>query len=138
MKYYETKIGQIIEKEFDSRMELAVFTYILSNGIDNLRIVTDDDIANVKGDNFMTAEFCQALVRCAVEICKQCENMEIIKYIRLHLHCLPSVNELIIYRDNFSEVAFNEILDTMDLENEQVGDYFTVYAIVNEDTLKEV
>ena len=138
MKYYETKIGQIIDKEFDSRMELSVFAYILSNGIDNLKTITEDDILKVDGNGLMTKEFCQALVRCAVEICKQCEYIEIIKYIRLYLHCVPAVRELDLYRDDFSENTFSEILDTMDLEDEEVGDFLTVYAIVNEDTLKEV
>ena len=29
MKYYETKIGKIIEQEFDTRVENAVFSYIM-------------------------------------------------------------------------------------------------------------
>ena len=137
MKYYETKIGQIVNKEFDSRMELAVFTYILSIGIDNLKNVTEDEIKKIEGSRFMTTDFSQALVRCAVEICKKCEIIEIIEHIRLHLQCMPIVRELGFYRYNFSEDSFNEILDSLDLEDEQVGDFFSVYAVVNEDSLKE-
>ena len=32
MKYYETKIGKIIEEEFDSRMGNAVVSYIIRKG----------------------------------------------------------------------------------------------------------
>ena len=35
MTYYETKIGKIIEEEFDSRMGNAVISYIMDKGIEN-------------------------------------------------------------------------------------------------------
>ena len=35
MTYYETKIGKIIEEEFDSRMGNAVISYIMDEGIEN-------------------------------------------------------------------------------------------------------
>ena len=33
MRYHETKIGRIIEEEFDSRVGNAVFSYIMDKGI---------------------------------------------------------------------------------------------------------
>jgi len=138
MKYYETKIGKIIAKEFDARMELAVFNYIMSNGIDNVKTATDEEIAKVEGNGLMTAGFCQALVKCAREICLQCEFIEIIEYIRLHLHCIPAVHELTIYRDDCSQEAFDEILSELNLDDEQVENSVSVYAVVDESTLKEL
>ena len=37
MKYYETKIGKIIEEEFDTRMGNAVVSYIMYEGIENVK-----------------------------------------------------------------------------------------------------
>lgn len=39
MKYYETKIGRIIEKEFDSRMGNAVISYIMDKGMSNVSVI---------------------------------------------------------------------------------------------------
>lgn len=50
MKYYETKIGKIIEQEFDTRVESAVFIYIMDKGIERIKRITDEDIAGIEGD----------------------------------------------------------------------------------------
>lgn len=44
MNYYDTKIGKIIDTEFDSRMESAVFSYLMDKGIENIREITDEQI----------------------------------------------------------------------------------------------
>ena len=41
MTYYETKIGKIIEEEFDARMGNAVISYIMGKGIENIKEITD-------------------------------------------------------------------------------------------------
>ena len=41
MTYYETKIGKIIEEEFDSRMGNAVISYIMDEGIENVKEITE-------------------------------------------------------------------------------------------------
>ena len=81
MRYYETKIGKIIEEESDSRMGNAVFAYIMSNGIDAIKEYTDEEIAEIKGN---ASEFNQSLVRCARRICRECEWIEMIEFIRLY------------------------------------------------------
>lgn len=48
MTYYETKIGKIIEEEFDSRMGNAVVSYIMDKGISNIKEITDEQIENSK------------------------------------------------------------------------------------------
>lgn len=135
MKYYDTKIGKIIEEDFDVRMENAIFAYIFENGTEKLKEVTESDISKIKGEAMMTKEFCQSFVRCAVRIAKECTFAEIIEYIRLYLFCKPAVNELTLSREDFNEEAFNGILESLNLDNEEVGDSLTVYAVVNEENI---
>lgn len=80
--YYETKIGRIIEENFDSRVQGALFSYILDNGISRLSKITEEQIMSIKGNPMMTTEFVQALVRCSAEISKQCTTGEIMDYIK--------------------------------------------------------
>ena len=136
MKWYETKIGKIIEEEFDSRMENAVFSYIMSNGIDAIKEYTDEEIVKIKGDALFTAEFNQALVRCARRICRECKCIEMIEFIRLHLWCTPTVHDVYLYREDFTEETFAELLDSLDLEDEDVGSEIKLFAVVDKECLK--
>ena len=71
MTYYETKIGKIIEEEFDSRMGNAVISYIMDKGMSNVKEVTDEQIEKLEGNGLMTQDFVQSLVRCARRICNE-------------------------------------------------------------------
>lgn len=135
MKYYETKIGKIIEQEFDSRLENAVFRYIMDKGIERIKQITDEDIATIEGNGLFTAAFSQNLVRCARHICTECKWSEIIKYIRLFLFCTPTVHEISLYREDFSMDGFTELLRNLDLDDEEVGNEIQLYAVVNEECL---
>lgn len=92
MTYYETKIGKIIEEEFDSRMGNAVISYIMDKGMSNVKEITDEQIKKFEGNGLMTQDFVQSLVRCARRICVECEWAELIEFIRLHLWCTPTVH----------------------------------------------
>lgn len=137
MKYYETKIGKIIEDNFDMRMENMVFAYIFEKGMEYIRQITEEEIKQIPGNGLMTDNFCQALVRTAVIICEECEFSEITEYIRLYLFCKPSVNELILFRESFKENSFEEVLNELNLDNEKVGETIKIYAIVDENSLNE-
>lgn len=137
MKYYETKIGKIIEQEFDARVESAVFIYIMDKGIERIKRITDEDIAGIEGDGFCTAAFNQNLVRCARRICTECEWIEIIEYIRLFLFCAPTVHEVSLYREDFSKDSFAELLYDLDLDDGEVGNEVQLYAVVNKEYLKD-
>lgn len=137
MKYYETKIGKIIEQEFDSRAENAVFSYIMDKGIDLIKKITDEDIDGIKGNGLCTIDFSQSLVRCARRICIDCKQKEIFEYIRLFLHCAPTVHEVQLYREDFEEWEFEEILQLLDLDDEDVGEELCLYTVVNEECLKD-
>lgn len=135
--YTETKIGRIIEEEFNSRMENAVFGYIFDVGVNKLKKITEEDILKVEGNALMTADFTQALVRCAVRIVKECSYAEIIKYIRIYLFCEPKVNELYLYKDYFNRTGFDELLCTLNLGEDDVKkDYLKIYVVVDEDSLE--
>lgn len=135
MKYYETKIGKIIEQEFDPRVENMVFSYIMDKGIEHIKQITDEDIAAIEGNGLFTAEFNQYIVRCARHICTECKWSEIIEYIRLFLFCTPTVHEVSLYREDFSKDSFAELLHDLDLDDEEVGNEIQLYAVVNEECL---
>ena len=137
MRYHETKIGRIIEEEFDSRVGNAVFSYIMDKGIEFIKQITDGDIEKIKGNGLMTDDFLQSLVRCARRICNECEWIEMIEFIRLHLWCTPIVHDVYLYREDFTDESFAELLDSLDLDNDEVGNEIKLYAVVDEDCLKE-
>ena len=45
--------------------------------------------------------------------------------------------QLEIYREDYSEETFIEILQCLDLNDDEVGDSFSVYATVNRNTLRK-
>lgn len=138
MKHTNTKIEKIIKEEFDVRMGNAVFSYIMDKGIEFIKQITDEDIAGIKGNSLMTDNFSQSLVRCARRICNECEWIEMIEFIRLHLWCTPTVHDVSLYREDFPEESFRELLNDLDLDNEEVGNEIRLYAVVDEDCLKEM
>ena len=137
MKYYETKIGKIIEEEFDSRMGNAVISYIMDKGMENVKKITDEQIRQIVGNGLMTAEFLQSLVRCARRICNECEWIELIEFIRLYLWCPPTVHDVYLYKEDFTSESFAELLDNLDLDKSEVGEELKLFAVVDSDCLKE-
>ena len=117
MSYYETKIGKIIEEEFDSRMGNAVISYIMDKG--------------------MSQDFVQSLVRCARRICNECKWNELIEFIRLYLWCMPTVHDVYLYREDFTDDSFAELLDNLNLDESEVGEEIKLFAVVDKDCLKE-
>lgn len=137
MKYYETKIGKIIEEEFDSRMGNAVISYIMDKGMSNVKEITDEQIKKLEGNGLMTQDFVQSLVRCARRICQECEWAELIEFIRLHLWCTPTVHDVYLHREDFTYGTFAEVLNNLDLDESEVGDEVKLFVVVDKDCLKE-
>lgn len=137
MTYYETKIGKIIEEEFDSRMGNAVISYIMDEGIENVKEITDDQIEELEGNGLMTQDFVQSLVRCARRICNECELIELIEFIRLYLWCTPTVHDVYLYREDLTDDSFAELLDNLELDESEVGEEIKLFAVVDKDCLKE-
>ena len=137
MTYYETKIGKIIEEEFDLRMGNAVISYIIDEGMGNVKEITDEQISNLEGNGLMTQDFVQSLVRCARRICIECELAELIEFIRLHLWCTPTVQDVYLHREDFTYGTFEEVLNNLDLDESEVGDEIKLFVVVDKDYLKE-
>ena len=62
---------------------------------------------------------------------------EMIEFIRLHLWCTPAVHDVYLYREDFTEESFAELLNDLDLDDEEVGNGIKLYAVVDEDCLRE-
>lgn len=137
MEHYETKIGKIIEKEFDSRMGNAVISYIMDKGMSNVKEITDEQIKKLEGNGLMTQDFVQSLVRCARRICVECEWIELIEFIRLYLWCTPTVHDVYLYKEDFTDESFAELLDDLDLSEDEVVNEIKLFAVVDEDCLKK-
>ena len=137
MEWHETKIGKIMEEEFDSRMGNAVISYIMDEGIGNVKEITDDQIEELEGNGLMTQDFVQSLVRCARRICIECELAELIEFIRLHLWCTPTVHDVYLHREDFTYGTFAEVLNNLDLDKSEVGDGIKLFVVVDKDYLKE-
>lgn len=137
MEHYNTKIGKIIEKEFDSRMGNAVISYIMDKGMSNVKEITDEQIKKLEGNGLMTQDFVQSLVRCARRICIECEWIELIEFIRLYLWCTPTVHDVYLYKEDFTDESFAGLLDDLDLSEDEVGNEIKLFAVVDEDCLKK-
>lgn len=116
MKKKNNEIAQLISKEFDTRMEASIFSYIIDKGMGNLTEVTDDEIAQIEGNAFMTDRFLQALVRAAVKICKEYTPMEIMEYIRVSCNFTPFPKFTTLYKDYFTELGWEELCYEFDQE----------------------
>lgn len=131
------KVKKIINEEFDFRIGNVIVSYIMDKGMEFIKQITDEDINSIKENGIMSQNFLQSLVKCAKRICIECEWIEIIEFIRLHMCCTPTVHDLYLYREDFSEESFLEILNNLDLENEQVENELKLYAVVDTASLKE-
>jgi hypothetical protein len=118
------KVRDIIRDEFDSRLEMAVVTYIIDNGYDNLREMTEEEILKVKGNALMTDEFCQALVRAAVRICKECNHIdEFLPFIVNYLYVPKAkMHEVEIWQDQMSKWRWNDFINELDIDFEEDAD----------------
>ena len=132
MKWYETKIGKIIEEEFDSRMGNAVISYIMDKGMSNVKEITDEQIEKIESNGLMIQ-----VVKCARRICNECEWNELIEFIRLHLWCTPTVHDVYLYKEDFTDESFAELLYDLDLDESEVGEEIKLFAVVDKDCLKE-
>jgi len=137
-KYYDTKVGKIVAKDFDSRMDMALFLYIMSNGVETIKKLSEEEINNVpdNGNNAIVKKnFEVALKKTAVKICNECSINEIMEYIRCHLNIKPQTHKITFYRDQFADTdSWKEfVVDSLRLEPEDVGDSLEVLVITSED-----
>ena len=132
------KIDNNMDEIYDNEVLIDVKTLnIDSASFTEISRRAGGDIEKIKGNGLMTDDFLQSLVRCARRICNECEWIEMIEFIRLHLWCTPTVHDVYLYREDFTDESFAELLDSLDLDNDEVGNEIKLYAVVDEDCLKE-
>lgn len=120
IRYYDTKIGKIIDKNFDGRMTNAVIGYIIDKGWENVKEITDEQIAKIEGQALMTAEFAQALVKTAREICQSCSMWEdFMPYIRCHIGINGyQTEEFRLDREEVANYGFNSVLEALGVDED--------------------
>ena len=99
---------------------MAVIGYILDNGFEDLAQITEEEILEVKGNAMMTDRFCQALVRTAVMICKECNTYdEFLPFIVNHLYVPKAkMKEVTLYKEECEKWQWKEYLRMYDIEDE--------------------
>lgn len=112
------KVKRIIEEEFDNRVAMMVIQYVLYEGIDNLKELTEEDILKIKGNAMMTDRFVQSMVRAGVRIAKECDMYnDFLPYIINHLYVPAAVTkEIVLYKDDLYDWEF--FVDHFDIEYE--------------------
>lgn len=125
------KVNKIINEEFEGRLAIAVITYILDKGFDNLKELTEDDILKIEGNDFMTDRFSQALVRTAVRICKECNEIDdFLPFIVNYLYVPKARMEKIdLHYDDYGKHDWEYLLDKFDVEYEESADEIAMITI---------
>lgn len=117
-KYAGYKLKEIIDKEFDMRISMAVVRYIMDRGWDNVKTITEEQISQVEGNGLMTADFVQALVRCAVRVCKECDPIDDFLPFVINYLVVPGANtrEINIMKEDVSKYFWEKLLAEFDLD----------------------
>lgn len=80
------KIYKIIKDNFDLRVDAMVISYLMDKGISFCSKITDSDIESLEGNNLMSKEFTQDLVKTARLIARECNLFDdIIPYIIMEM-----------------------------------------------------
>lgn len=125
------EISQYIAKEFDTRCEVMIATYILDKGMDFCKQITDDDIAKLEDNDLMTKEFVQTLVRVSRTICAESSSMDIMRWIRKECWFTPFPKMVVIHKDDVSEDFYYDLCNELRLDDEE--DSVTVYVFEGEE-----
>ena len=77
---------------------------MFDKGIDNVKEISDEDIAEIPGNGFMTASFSQALVRTAREIARSCDlYKDIFPFITCELpNAYCQTKYIVWYKEDFN------------------------------------
>lgn len=135
---YENKIGKLIRKEFDTRMCTAVMDYIMEKGVENLKLVTEEQILTAKGNALMTDEFVQALVRVSVHISQQFCILDILDFAQKHCCFGTRMSMVNIYREDVVEDdTWEQLCEQADADPEEV-DEIEVYGFIEARLINEV
>lgn len=81
------KAKQICDKEGKGIPYVMILSYILDKGESTIREITDNQIEELEGNGMMTKNFVQGLVRTAREVCRQCDQSDIVRLFKAEWCC---------------------------------------------------
>lgn len=128
------RIADTIKNEMGAEYETMMVSYIFDKGYSFCKEIADEDIAEIEGNGMMTKEFVQSLVRCARDLANEFELFDLMKYIRCELWMTPAVKEVRLCKSDVSEDVFNEICETLEIDEEDATemDSVTIKVICEE------
>ena len=114
-------VREIIRKHFDERVAMTVVTYIIDKGWENVKQITEEEIKEVTGGAFMSDTFVQALIRTAVKICRETNQIDdFLPFIINHLHVPKAATKSVeIYKSDVSDYNWDRLLDKFGLDYEE-------------------
>jgi hypothetical protein len=119
-KDYAVKIDKIINKDFDSRLSIALINYIMDVGFAHLKEKTEKEIDEEKSDcSFISDNVCKAMVRTAVRICKECTKEEVLTYIRCNLAFTPQIKPITLFKEFFTSYDWESLMDSLEIDDEE-------------------
>jgi len=121
MKLAGDNVRDIIRKYFDEHVAMTVVTYIMDKGWENVKEITEEEIKEVTGSAFMSDAFVQALIRTAVKICNETNQIDdFLPYIINYLH-VPnaSTQSIEIYKSDVTGYNWNRLMDKFNLDYEE-------------------
>lgn len=124
-------VKEIINKDFDSRVAMMVVNYIIDNGWENVRQITEEEIEKIEGNSFMTAEFLQALVRTSARICKETNQIDdFLPFIVNYLY-VPnaSTRSLDFYKEESTDETWETIVDAFDIDEDEYDEGISVITV---------
>lgn len=121
MKLAGDNVRDIIRKYFDERVAMTVVTYIIDKGWENVKEITEEEIKEVTGGALMSDTFVQALVRTAVKICRETNQIDdFLPFIINHLHVPNAATKSVeIYKSEVSDDDWERLIDKFNLDYEE-------------------
>lgn len=131
MKTTMKEIENMIKKEIGASAEMMVLTYLFDKGFSLCQSITDEDIENLDGNGLMTKDFVQSLVRCARELAKNFELIDIMKYVRCEAWMDPIVKKIDFYKED----TFHTLVSELEVDEDEAFEngYVTLKVICEED-----
>ena len=121
--YYKNEAGNkvrdIIKKHFGHMNHYSfVVIWIISYGWEAMKNMTEEEIEQMEGNDFISKELCKEITRTAVEICKTCSMFDdFLSFVKknMYLDSLPS-HEITINKSNFPRDEWDELIREFGLD----------------------
>ena len=116
------KVRDIIRRNTDSRLEMAVVTYILDTGWEHIKGITEEKILEMKSStNLIADEVIQSIARCAVRICNECNQIEEFLPFIVNYLFVPNakMREIELSKHGMKDYEWRELFEKFELDYEE-------------------